>query len=56
MVAIGTFNADQAAEDIEISLAAIERRMPQIDNRNSPLETSIIKGVIKEENDMAEKK
>jgi len=47
MVAVGTFNANQAAEDIEISKAAIERRPPQIDNRNSPLETSIIKGVIK---------
>jgi hypothetical protein len=47
MVAIGTFNANQAAEDIEISIAAIERRPPQIDSRNSPLETSIIKGVIK---------
>jgi hypothetical protein len=46
MVAIGTFNEDQASEDIEISYAAIERRAPQIDNRNSPLETSVIKGEI----------
>lgn len=48
MVAIGCFNANEAAEDIEIALAAIERRAPKITNRNSPLETSIIKGVIKE--------
>lgn len=46
MVAIGCFNAGQAEEDIEISLAAIERRAPNIDSRNSPLETSVIKGVI----------
>lgn len=46
MVAIGTFNGDQAKEDIEISLAAIERRPPGIENRNSPLETSIIKGAL----------
>lgn len=48
MVAIGCFNADQAAEDIEIALAAIERRAPQITARNSPLATSIIKGVIQD--------
>ena len=44
MVAIGCFNADQAAEDIEIALAAIERRAPRISNRNSPFVTSAIKG------------
>jgi hypothetical protein len=48
MVAIGCFNEEQAAEDVEIALAAIDRRAPRITNRNSPLETSIIKGVIKE--------
>lgn len=48
MVAIGCFNADQAAEDIEFALAAIERRAPDIKSRNSPLATSIIKGVIEE--------
>lgn len=46
MVAIGTFNADQAKEDIEISFAAIERRNPKVEHRNSPLETSVIKGDI----------
>lgn len=47
MVSIGCFNADQAEEDIEISMAAMERRMPQIANRNSPFVTSAIKGEIK---------
>lgn len=44
MVCIGCFNAGEAAEDIEISRAAIERRLPQIANRTSPLVTDIIKG------------
>lgn len=48
MVAIGCFDANQADEDIEISRAAIERRTPQISNRNSPLETSVITGVIED--------
>jgi len=48
MVAIGCFDANQADEDIEISRAAIERRAPQISNRNSPLETSVITGVIED--------
>jgi hypothetical protein len=46
MAAVGTFNANQAEEDIEIAMAAIERRLPDVDNRNSPLETSVIKGAI----------
>ncbi len=46
MVCIGTFNAGEAAEDIEFALAAIERRIPSIKSRNSPLATSVIKGVI----------
>jgi hypothetical protein len=48
MVAIGCFDANQAVEDIEIARAAIERRVPRITNRNSPLETSVIKGVIQD--------
>jgi hypothetical protein len=48
MVCIGCFNADEAEEDIEFALAAIERRAPGIRSRNSPLATSIIKGVIEE--------
>ncbi len=46
MVAIGCFDSNEAAEDIEFARAAIERRAPDITNRNSPLETSVIKGKI----------
>ena len=46
MVAIGTFNPREAAEDIEIALAAIDRRPPEIAHRDSPLATSLVKGEI----------
>lgn len=36
MVTVGCFNEAEAAEDIEISMAALERRMPNIEKRNSP--------------------
>ena len=36
MVTAGVFSADELAEDIEISLAAIEHRFPQIKRRSSP--------------------
>lgn len=36
MVTIGCTDASEAAEDIEISLAALERRMPAIGKRSSP--------------------
>ncbi|MBR6918557.1 MAG: hypothetical protein IKN38_10270, partial [Clostridia bacterium] len=36
MVTVGCFNEAEAAEDIEISLAALERRAPNIEKRNSP--------------------
>jgi hypothetical protein len=45
MVAIGTFNENEAVEDIEFALAAIERRAPIVSHRNSPLQTSVITGV-----------
>ena len=48
MVCIGCFNEGEAAEDIEIARAAIERRPPVIVSRNSPLQTSVIKGVIRD--------
>ena len=35
MVTVGCFDPEEAEEDIEISLAAIERRMPQIGRRAS---------------------
>lgn len=36
MVTLGCFNEREAAEDIEISLAALERRAPDLTGRNSP--------------------
>lgn len=36
MVTVGCTNAEEVLEDIEISMAAIERRMPQIGKRSSP--------------------
>ena len=46
MVAIGCFNENEAAEDLEIAMAAIERRPPDISNRNSPFVTGVIKGTV----------
>lgn len=37
MVTVGCTHADEAAEDIEISLAAIEHRYPNIGRRSSPV-------------------
>ena len=36
MVTVGCFDAEEAEEDIEISLAALERRLPNIEKRSSP--------------------
>jgi hypothetical protein len=36
MVTVGCFNEDEVHEDVEISLAAIERRFPEIGKRSSP--------------------
>jgi hypothetical protein len=36
MVTVGCTDAEEAAEDIEISLAALERRFPEIGKRSSP--------------------
>lgn len=44
MVCIGCFNAHEAVEDIEYARAAIERRIPCIEARDSPLNTGVIKG------------
>jgi len=44
MIAIGCMNAQEAVEDIEISLAAFEHRFPDLHSRNSPLLTSIVAG------------
>ncbi len=37
MVTVGAFTEEEVREDIEISLAAIERRYPNIDKRSSPV-------------------
>ena len=42
MVTLGCFNEAEAAEDIEISLAALERRMPKIAGRNSPAKNQAV--------------
>lgn len=44
MVAIGCFDSLEAAEDIEFARAAIERRLPDVSARKSPLQTSVING------------
>ena len=36
MVTVGCFSPEEAREDIEIGLAAIERRAPKIEGRSSP--------------------
>ncbi len=42
MVTVGCFNPDEAREDIEIGLAAIERRQPDLEGRSSPNKTEIM--------------
>ena len=42
MVTLGCFNEAEAEEDIEISLAALERRMPKIAGRNSPAKNQAV--------------
>jgi len=42
MVAAGCLTPGEAAEDIEISLAAIERRPPDLEGRQSPHKTSVM--------------
>lgn len=42
MVTVGCLTPEEAAEDIEISLAAFEHRMPDLEGRSSPKKTSIM--------------
>jgi len=44
MVTVGCFTPDEVYEDVEIGLAAIERRFPEIEGRNSPSKTAIMGG------------
>ena len=43
MVTVGCLTAQEALEDIEISLAAIERRAPKIEGRTSPKKSEIMR-------------
>jgi len=43
MIAVGCISGHEAHEDVEISFAALERRLPNLEGRNSPVKTSIIK-------------
>jgi hypothetical protein len=43
LVTVGCLGPEEAAEDIEISLAAIERRRPDIEGRASPNKTAVMK-------------
>ncbi len=42
MITIGANTADEALEDIEISFAALEHRLPNLGARNSPVKQSIL--------------
>jgi len=42
MVTVGCFTPDEAREDIEIGLAAIERRKPNMEGRSSPNKTAVM--------------
>ena len=43
MITCGCINEHEVHEDVEISLAALERRLPNLEGRGSPGKTSIIK-------------
>lgn len=43
MVTVGCLTPEEAAEDIEISFAALEHRAPNLEGRNSPNKTGILK-------------
>ena len=43
MITVGCITEHEAREDVEISIAALERRLPNLEGRNSPAKTSIIR-------------
>ena len=43
---VAWFTPEEALEDIEYARAAIERRLPQIGARQSPFNTSVVKGTV----------
>jgi hypothetical protein len=46
MITCGCLSELEAHEDVEISLAAIEKRLPNVQGRSSPAKTSVITGKI----------
>jgi hypothetical protein len=42
MVTVGCFSPDEVHEDVEIALAALERRRPDLEGRGSPNKTVIM--------------
>ncbi|HEY5466245.1 MAG TPA: hypothetical protein VIL27_04340 [Clostridia bacterium] len=44
MVTVGCLTPEEAVEDIEISMAALEHRPPDLDGRSSPSKTAIMQG------------
>lgn len=47
MVTVGAFTPREVHEDVEIALAAIERRPPMMEGRSSPNKTAVLGGNIK---------
>lgn len=47
MVTVGAFSPEEAREDIEIAMAAIERRFPDMEKRSSPNLTAALGGAVK---------
>ena len=43
MVTVGCINEHEVHEDVEISFAALEKRLPELEGRSSPAKTSIIR-------------
>jgi hypothetical protein len=43
MITVGCISEHEVHEDVEISLAALERRLPDLEGRSSPSKTSIIR-------------
>jgi hypothetical protein len=44
MVTVGAHTPEEVYEDVEIALAAIERRFPNMDRRSSPNKTAVLGG------------
>jgi hypothetical protein len=42
MVTVGCFSANEVHEDVEIALATLERRRPNLEGRSSPNKTAIM--------------